>query len=103
MSWRWGCHEKSAYVSTTSSLANSGGAGPFPHQFTRISTLPIPVLITPINSLRRRKNYPGMLQNSQSGNGTLIAALKQGGYVLLMRHARSPEARPDKAAADPEN
>jgi phosphohistidine phosphatase SixA len=37
-----------------------------------------------------------------SGNG-LVAALRQGGYVLLMRHASSPNARPDKAAADPEN
>jgi phosphohistidine phosphatase SixA len=33
----------------------------------------------------------------------LVAALRQGGYVLLMRHAHSPEMRPDKAAADPEN
>ena len=33
----------------------------------------------------------------------LVTALRQGGYVLLMRHASSPEARPDKAAADPEN
>ncbi len=33
----------------------------------------------------------------------LITALRQGGYVLLMRHASSPEAKPDKAAADPEN
>jgi phosphohistidine phosphatase SixA len=33
----------------------------------------------------------------------LITALHQGGYVLLMRHASSPEARPDKATADPEN
>jgi phosphohistidine phosphatase SixA len=37
-----------------------------------------------------------------SGSG-LVAALRGGGYVLLMRHASSPEARPDKAAADPEN
>jgi phosphohistidine phosphatase SixA len=33
----------------------------------------------------------------------LVTALRQGGYVLLMRHARSPEAKPDQAAADPEN
>ena len=37
-----------------------------------------------------------------TGSG-LVAALRQGGYVLLMRHTRSPEARPDKIAADPEN
>jgi phosphohistidine phosphatase SixA len=33
----------------------------------------------------------------------LIAALREGGYVMLMRHASSPEARPDKASADREN
>ncbi|HEX5279443.1 MAG TPA: histidine phosphatase family protein [Micropepsaceae bacterium] len=33
----------------------------------------------------------------------LIAALREGGYVLLMRHASSPAARPDKSAADREN
>lgn len=30
-------------------------------------------------------------------------ALRQGGYVLVMRHANSPAQPPDKAAADPEN
>jgi phosphohistidine phosphatase SixA len=33
----------------------------------------------------------------------LIEALREGGYVLLMRHASSPAARPDKAVADREN
>lgn len=33
----------------------------------------------------------------------LIAALREGGYVLLMRHASSPTAPPDKAIADREN
>jgi phosphohistidine phosphatase SixA len=33
----------------------------------------------------------------------LISALREGGYVLLMRHASSPAARPDKASADREN
>jgi len=33
----------------------------------------------------------------------LIDALREGGYVLLMRHASSPTARPDKAIADREN
>jgi phosphohistidine phosphatase SixA len=37
-----------------------------------------------------------------SGNA-LVTALRQGGYVLVMRHTHSPEERPDKAAADPEN
>ncbi len=33
----------------------------------------------------------------------LVESLREGGYVLLMRHASSPNARPDKASADREN
>jgi phosphohistidine phosphatase SixA len=33
----------------------------------------------------------------------LARALRQGGYVLLMRHASSPMAPPDKALAEPDN
>lgn len=33
----------------------------------------------------------------------LVSALKQGGYVLVMRHASSPPVRPAKADADPGN
>jgi phosphohistidine phosphatase SixA len=33
----------------------------------------------------------------------LIKGLRQGGYVLVMRHASSPAAPPVKAVADPEN
>lgn len=33
----------------------------------------------------------------------LVEALHHGGYVLLMRHAHSPDAAPDKATADPGN
>jgi phosphohistidine phosphatase SixA len=33
----------------------------------------------------------------------LVKALRQGGYVLVMRHARSPTGLPDKTAVDPEN
>ncbi len=33
----------------------------------------------------------------------LANALKQGGYVVLMRHTSSPAAVPDKAAANPDN
>jgi phosphohistidine phosphatase SixA len=33
----------------------------------------------------------------------LVDALRQGGYVLVMRHANSPAAVPDRATADPEN
>jgi len=37
-----------------------------------------------------------------AGQG-LVDALRQGGYVLVMRHANSPAAVPDRATADPEN
>lgn len=41
---------------------------------------------------------------AQSLSGApLVAALRQGGYVLVMRHASSPVAAPDKDTADPEN
>lgn len=33
----------------------------------------------------------------------LINGLRQGGYVLVMRHASSPSNPPDKSTADPEN
>lgn len=33
----------------------------------------------------------------------LVDALRKGGYVLVMRHANSPAAVPDRASADPEN
>jgi phosphohistidine phosphatase SixA len=42
-------------------------------------------------------------QAEQLSGAPLVTALRQGGYVLLMRHAKSPEAKPEQAAADPEN
>ena len=33
----------------------------------------------------------------------LVKALRQGGYVIVMRHASSPRDAPDKAAANPDN
>jgi phosphohistidine phosphatase SixA len=33
----------------------------------------------------------------------LVKALRQGGYVIVMRHASSPREAPDKAAANPDN
>jgi phosphohistidine phosphatase SixA len=33
----------------------------------------------------------------------LVQALRQGGYVIVMRHASSPRQAPDKAAANPDN
>jgi phosphohistidine phosphatase SixA len=35
--------------------------------------------------------------------GDLVAALKQGGYVIVMRHANSPQVRPDPAIVAPGN
>jgi hypothetical protein len=46
----------------------------------------------------------GVVAQAQTLAGpSLIARLKQGGYVLLMRHAASPFAIPEKAAAEPDN
>lgn len=36
-------------------------------------------------------------------DGALLRALQRGGYVLLMRHARSPGKPPDPEAAHPDN
>jgi hypothetical protein len=36
-------------------------------------------------------------------NATLVNSLQKGGYVLLMRHASSPAAAPDKRIADKDN
>ena len=33
----------------------------------------------------------------------LVAALRQGGYVIVMRHPSSPFTQPDKATANPDN
>src|SRR5438270_3919983 len=33
----------------------------------------------------------------------LVKALRQGGYVILMRHASSPREAPDKQTANPDN
>lgn len=42
--------------------------------------------------------------SSQSLSGSeLVAALKQGGYVIVMRHANSPQVRPDASVAAPGN
>ena len=47
--------------------------------------------------------------DAQAGSATklsgpqLIAALRRGGYVIVMRHASSPRTPPDAAHADPDN
>ncbi len=33
----------------------------------------------------------------------LVPALRQGGYVIIMRHPSSPFTQPDKATANPDN
>jgi phosphohistidine phosphatase SixA len=45
----------------------------------------------------------GALRAEPLSGSALVTALRQGGYVLVMRHTSSPEARPDKTTADPEN
>jgi phosphohistidine phosphatase SixA len=45
-----------------------------------------------------------MASHAQAPSGAaLVGALRQGGYVLVMRHSSSPAKAPDKATADPEN
>jgi phosphohistidine phosphatase SixA len=39
----------------------------------------------------------------QVSGGALVASLRQGGYVLVMRHASSPRETPDKQTAKPDN
>lgn len=39
----------------------------------------------------------------QLSGDALVTALRQGGYVILMRHANSPREAPDAKGADPEN
>jgi phosphohistidine phosphatase SixA len=45
---------------------------------------------------------PESLAQTLSGRA-LVDQLRQGGYVLVMRHANSPATRPDRNSADPEN
>jgi phosphohistidine phosphatase SixA len=45
-----------------------------------------------------------ILGRSQTLSGSsLVAALRQGGYVIAIRHARSPQQVPDKSTANPDN
>lgn len=46
---------------------------------------------------------PGALGAEMLSGKALVDALHQGGYVLVMRHASSPFAKPDKDSADPGN
>jgi phosphohistidine phosphatase SixA len=42
-------------------------------------------------------------QAPQSAATDLVASLRSGGYVIVMRHASSPRETPDKATANPDN
>jgi phosphohistidine phosphatase SixA len=42
-------------------------------------------------------------QASPTAPADLVAALRNGGYVIVMRHASSPREAPDTAAANPDN
>lgn len=66
--------------------------------------------------LRRQFGYLGLLygglillvaaapaQAAPLSGADLTSALRQGGYVILMRHASSPAAIPDKSLANPDN
>ena len=45
----------------------------------------------------------GIAHAQQLQGDALVKALRQGGYVIVMRHASSPREVPDKATANPDN
>ena len=45
----------------------------------------------------------GVAQTPVVAPDTLIASLRQGGYVLVMRHASSPREAPDRRTAHADN
>jgi phosphohistidine phosphatase SixA len=45
----------------------------------------------------------GIADAQQLQGEALVKALRQGGYVIVMRHASSPRDVPDKKAANPDN
>jgi phosphohistidine phosphatase SixA len=47
--------------------------------------------------------WTGVLQGQTQSPNTVVASLRQGGYVLIMRHASSPRETPDKQTANPDN
>ena len=64
--------------------------------YRRIRPCLLPVLLTALSTI-------GFAQGQSLSGAALVNALRQGGCVLVMRHASSPAALPDKAAADPQN
>ena len=47
--------------------------------------------------------FAAMAQAQMLSGEALVKALRQGGYVIVMRHASSPREVPDKATANPDN
>ena len=45
----------------------------------------------------------GAMHAQQLQGDALVKALRQGGYVIVMRHASSPREAPEKARANPDN
>src|SRR5215472_16985689 len=45
---------------------------------------------------------PGVAAQTLSG-GALVTALRQGGFIILMRHASSPQQPPSRENANPDN
>jgi len=46
---------------------------------------------------------PGVVAAQTLSGGALVTALRQGGYVILMRHASSPQQPPSRENANPDN
>jgi phosphohistidine phosphatase SixA len=47
--------------------------------------------------------FAAMAQAQMLSGDAVVKALRQGGYVIVMRHASSPREVPDKASANPDN
>jgi phosphohistidine phosphatase SixA len=47
--------------------------------------------------------WAGVLQGQSASPSTLVASLRQGGHVLVMRHASSPREAPDAQTANRDN
>ena len=52
---------------------------------------------------RRRSVLNGRAQSQALSGDALVGALRQGGYVIVMRHATSPRQAPDKQTANADN
>ena len=48
-------------------------------------------------------NFNNVTYGQTLSGSSLVAALRQGGYVIVMRHTSSPRQAPDKSNANPDN